>query len=141
MSSILYTVLTLCKSIYGTNPTDPPPPQSVIAFISNTSINISWDLPPLPVTGYKITLQPDGRIISVSGGGTTSYVIDTGILSDITYTINITSLYNDLQSTTVGPVDVIKGEGTFICESQKLLTWKLNVLMLILQIVAVVYAT
>ena len=82
-------------------------PTRVFAVpLSDTSIQVSWDPPGDPTTGYVIYYQPEGGAVSsvmVTGGDTESHQLDA-LQSGVNYSVSIVALSDHLPSAVVGPV-------------------------------------
>ena len=73
---------------------------------SDTSIEVSWDSPGSPATGYVIYYQPEGGAVSslnISGRINTRKLLE-GLESGVTYSISIVAVSDHLPSAVVGPV-------------------------------------
>ena len=73
---------------------------------SNTSIEVSWESPGSPATGYVIYYQPKGGEVSsldISGRSNTRKLLE-GLESGVTYSISIVAVSDHLPSAVVGPV-------------------------------------
>ena len=84
---------------------------AIISEFNNThvNVNVSWESPGGPVTGYVIYYQSKRGAVSsdmVSGGE--SHLLD-GLQRGVTYNISIVALSQHLPSPLVGPVTVTSG--------------------------------
>ena len=73
---------------------------------SDTSIEVSWESPGSPATGYVIYYQPEGGAVSslnVSGNIVKRKLLE-GLESGVTYNISIVAVSDHLPSAVVGPV-------------------------------------
>ena len=73
---------------------------------SDTSIELSWESPGSPATGYVIYYQPEGGAVSsleISGRTIDSHLLE-GLESGVTYSISIVAVSDHLPSAVVGPV-------------------------------------
>ena len=73
---------------------------------SDTSIEVSWDSPGSPATGYVLYCQPEGGTVSsvnISGRVTESHLLEN-LQSRVTYNISIVAVSGHLPSAVVGPI-------------------------------------
>ena len=70
---------------------------------SDTSIEVSWESPGSPATGYVIYYQPDGGAVSSLNISDTRKLLE-GLESGVTYNISIVAVSDHLPSAVVGPV-------------------------------------
>ena len=82
--------------------------------LTETSIQVTWDSPGSPVTGYRIFFEPDVGAIEVTGGDTESYTRE-GLQSGVEYSISIVALSPHLPSTVVGPITPSGGLPVPVC--------------------------
>ena len=83
------------------------------------SIEVRWDSPGSPATGYVLYYQPERgavRSVNVTGGDTESYLLE-GLQKGMTYQISIVALSEHLPSAVVGPVTASMLESliTWLC--------------------------
>ena len=91
----------------GTHPPVAGEPTNLAAVQqSDTSIEVSWDSPGSPATGYVLYYQPEGGAVSsviISGRDTESYLLEN-LQSGVACNISIVAVSGHLPSAVVGPV-------------------------------------
>lgn len=102
------------------------PPTNLKALAGSEKAKISWTKPTATnVKGYKITVEPGGKVLSVNDAQTQSYVV-SGLQNDIEYTLSLQAVYDKGDSEAVttkvtpGKVNPIVGLKPYVWADESL---------------------